>query len=89
MASGAFQVLYLYRIDGQLHDTPEERKCAEIIARVIAEDFMRISAVIEAECVGVPPDQMAIRYDGILQHGIDRTITTVKELIEGKEVANG
>jgi hypothetical protein len=32
---------------------------------------------------------MAIRYDGILQHGIDRTITTVKELIEGKEVANG
>lgn len=89
MATGGLQVAYCHRIDGQWVDSEKERNDATTISHVIANEFELISDNIRIECAGLPITLVYIRQEAMIQEGIDRIMSTLRELIEGKEVARG
>lgn len=89
VATAVLQIAYTHRVDGQWTDSEQERNNATAISQVIAHEYMLISDNIMIECAGLPITILYIKQEGILQEGIDRIMKTVKELIEGKEVAHG
>lgn len=90
IASSGLQVAYLYRVDGMLVESHAEKVNAQGVAQVIADEFMNLSQRISAECDGLPITITGVRYECLLQEGLDNIMEILKGLMEArKEYDNG